>query len=40
MLGLHPNMKFYRPPPHVQARSSRSRGCAVKHADGYRDTVY
>ena len=24
----------------VQARSSRSRGCAAKHADGYRDTVY
>ncbi|HSY41089.1 MAG TPA: hypothetical protein VLA79_16230 [Polyangia bacterium] len=33
-------MPRYRQPPRVQARSSRSRGCAAKHPDGYRDTVY
>jgi len=33
-------MQRYVQPPRVQARSSRSRGCAAKHADGYRDTVY
>jgi hypothetical protein len=30
----------YCQPPRVQSRSSRSRGCAAKHPDGYRDTVY
>jgi hypothetical protein len=29
-----------RQAPRVQALSSRSRWCAPKHPDGYRDTVY
>ena len=29
-----------REAPRIQAGSSRSRGCAAKHPDGYRDTVY
>ena len=29
-----------RQAPRVQSRSSRSRWCAGKHPDGYRDTVY
>ena len=29
-----------RQPPRVQYLSSRSRWCAAKHADGYRETVY
>jgi hypothetical protein len=38
--ALQQLMLRYVQPPRVQARSSRSRGCAAKHADGYRDTVY
>ena len=29
-----------REAPRIQAGASRSRGCAVKHPDGYRDTAY